>query len=160
MKREIRIGMSGWTYTPWRGVFFPIGLPQRQELAYASSIFPTIEINGTFYSLMKPDTFAAWAEQVPEDFIFAVKGPRFITHIKRARAAKHARARPAAAAMTKARLASEPEPVGAPSPRQAAAQLQQVGRDATHCERCLLYRDATQTVFGEGPVDALIMLVG
>jgi uncharacterized protein YecE (DUF72 family) len=85
MKREIRIGISGWTYAPWRGVFFPIGLPQRQELAYASSIFPTIEINGTFYSLMKPDTFAAWAEQVPEDFIFAVKGSRFITHIKRAR---------------------------------------------------------------------------
>ncbi len=82
---EIRVGISGWTYAPWRGAFFPKGLPQRRELAYVSSIFPTIEVNGTFYSLQRPDTFAFWAEQVPNDFIFAVKGPRFITHIKRAR---------------------------------------------------------------------------
>jgi uncharacterized protein YecE (DUF72 family) len=82
---EIRIGISGWTYAPWRGAFFPKGLPQRGELAYASSIFPSIEINGTFYGLQRPATFAAWAEQVPDDFVFAVKGSRFITHIKRAR---------------------------------------------------------------------------
>jgi uncharacterized protein YecE (DUF72 family) len=62
-------------------------LPRRQELAYAASIFSTIEINGTFYSQQKPDTFLTWAEQVPSDFVFAVKGPRFITHIKRARGA-------------------------------------------------------------------------
>jgi uncharacterized protein YecE (DUF72 family) len=82
---KIRIGISGWTYASWRGAFFPRGLPQRSELAYASWIFPTIEINGTFYGLQKPDTFAACAEQVPDDFVFAVKGSRFITHIKRAR---------------------------------------------------------------------------
>jgi uncharacterized protein YecE (DUF72 family) len=82
---EIRIGISGWTYSPWRGSFFPKGLLQRGELAYASSIFPSIEINGTFYGLQRPAAFAAWAEQVPGDFVFAVKGSRFITHIKRAR---------------------------------------------------------------------------
>jgi uncharacterized protein YecE (DUF72 family) len=82
---KIRIGISGWTYAPWRGAFFPIGLPQRSELAYASSIFSSIEINGTFYGLQKPGTFALWAEQVPDDFVFAVKGSRFITHIKRIR---------------------------------------------------------------------------
>lgn len=82
---KIRIGISGWTYPPWRGAFYPEGLPQRKELAYASAHFASIEINGTFYSQQTPATFASWAEQVPDDFVFAVKGPRFITHMKRAR---------------------------------------------------------------------------
>jgi uncharacterized protein YecE (DUF72 family) len=85
MQREIRIGISGWSYVPWRGAFFPKGMPQREELAYASSVFPTIEVNGTFYSMQRPTTFAGWAQQVPDDFVFSLKGPRFITHIKRAR---------------------------------------------------------------------------
>lgn len=82
---EIRIGISGWTYAPWRGQFFPKGLPRNRELAYASTFFRSIEINGTFYGLQTPSTFRSWAAQVPEDFVFAVKAPRFITHIKRAR---------------------------------------------------------------------------
>lgn len=81
----IRIGISGWRYAPWRGVFYPRGLPQRNELAYAAHLFPSIEINGSFYSLQTPSSYGAWAEAVPPHFVFAVKAPRFITHIKRLR---------------------------------------------------------------------------
>ncbi|TAL22307.1 MAG: DUF72 domain-containing protein, partial [Aquabacterium sp.] len=77
---DIRIGISGWRYAPWRGVFYPEGLPQRQELAWASRALPTIEINGSFYSLQKPQYYADWAAAVPDDFVFSVKAPRFITH--------------------------------------------------------------------------------
>ncbi|HKB89309.1 MAG TPA: DUF72 domain-containing protein [Opitutaceae bacterium] len=80
---EFRIGISGWTYAPWRKVFFPEGLPQKQELAYAASQVNSIEINGTFYSLQRPSSYLAWYEQTPPDFVFSVKAPRFITHIKR-----------------------------------------------------------------------------
>jgi uncharacterized protein YecE (DUF72 family) len=82
---QIRIGISGWTYKPWRGVFYPKGLAQKKELAYAASLFPSIEINGTFYSLQRPSSFAAWAEQTPDNFVFAIKGSRFITHMRRLR---------------------------------------------------------------------------
>jgi len=84
----IRIGISGWTYAPWRGAFYPKKLPQKQELNYASSIFPSIEINGTFYGLQRPSSFSHWAQQTPEDFVFTVKAPRFITHIKRLKDSK------------------------------------------------------------------------
>jgi len=79
----VRIGISGWRYTPWRGVFYPQSLPQRLELHYASRILPTIEINGSFYSLQYPQSYRRWCEDTPDDFVFAVKGPRFITHMKR-----------------------------------------------------------------------------
>jgi uncharacterized protein YecE (DUF72 family) len=79
----IRVGISGWTYPPWRGVFYPKGLVQKEELSYAASQFRTIEINGTFYALQKPESYAAWAEATPEDFVFSVKGSRYITHIRR-----------------------------------------------------------------------------
>jgi uncharacterized protein YecE (DUF72 family) len=82
---QVRIGISGWTYKPWRCVFYPQGLPQKKELAYAASLFPSIEINGTFYSLQRPSSFATWAEQTPDDFVFALKGSRFITHMLRLR---------------------------------------------------------------------------
>jgi uncharacterized protein YecE (DUF72 family) len=82
---DIRIGISGWTYARWRGVFFPKGLPQKRELAYAAGIFRSIEINGTFYGLQRPGAFAAWADRTPDDFVFAVKAPRFLTHILRVR---------------------------------------------------------------------------
>ncbi len=72
----IRIGISGWRYKPWRGVFYPAGLPQRRELEYAARSFASVELNGSFYSLQSPESWAAWAEQVPRDFVFAVKGPR------------------------------------------------------------------------------------
>lgn len=80
---EIRIGISGWTYPPWRGSFFPKQLAQRLELNYAATHVSSIEINGTFYSLQTPRSYAAWASQTPDDFMFSVKGPRFITHILR-----------------------------------------------------------------------------
>jgi uncharacterized protein YecE (DUF72 family) len=79
----IRIGVSGWTYPPWRGDFYPRGLPQRRELEYAASRLSSIEINGSFYSLQRPSSWSKWAAEVPEDFVFAVKGGRFITHMKR-----------------------------------------------------------------------------
>jgi uncharacterized protein YecE (DUF72 family) len=80
---KVRVGISGWTYAPWRGEFYPPKLPQHRELAHASSILNSIEINGTFYSLHRPESFAKWADATPEDFVFSVKGPRFITHIRR-----------------------------------------------------------------------------
>jgi uncharacterized protein YecE (DUF72 family) len=81
----VRIGISGWTYAPWRGNFYPAGLPHADELSYASRQVDTIEINGTFYGLQRPDSFARWYDETPEGFVFAVKGPRFITHIRRLR---------------------------------------------------------------------------
>jgi uncharacterized protein YecE (DUF72 family) len=82
---QVRIGISGWTYKPWRGVFYPAGLSQKKELAYAASLFPSIEINGTFYSLQRPSSFATWAQQTPDDFAFSIKGSRYITHMLRLR---------------------------------------------------------------------------
>ncbi|HXX17363.1 MAG TPA: DUF72 domain-containing protein [Candidatus Eremiobacteraceae bacterium] len=82
---QIRIGISGWRYTPWRGVFYPPKLPQRQELEYASSKLTSLEINGTFYSLQRPTSFQSWYAATPPDFRFSVKGPRYITHIQRLR---------------------------------------------------------------------------
>lgn len=80
---KVRVGISGWTYAPWRGVFYPPKLPQHRELSHASSVLNSIEINGTFYSLHRPESFAKWAEATPDDFVFSVKGPQFITHIRR-----------------------------------------------------------------------------
>ena len=80
---RIRIGISGWRYKPWRGTFYPSDLPQHAELRYASSILPVIEINGSFYSLQRPSSYAQWYEQTPRDFLFTVKGPRYITHMRR-----------------------------------------------------------------------------
>ncbi len=80
-----RVGISGWTYPPWRGDFYPKGLPQRRELEYAASQLSSIEINGSFYSLQRPSSWAKWRSEVPDDFVFAVKGGRFITHLKRLR---------------------------------------------------------------------------
>ena len=80
---ELRIGISGWTYEPWRGVFYPKKLVQKRELEYASRVLNTIEINGTFYSLQTPESYRKWASEVPDDFIFAVKGSKYITHRKR-----------------------------------------------------------------------------
>lgn len=84
----IRIGISGWTYKPWRGVFFPKGLPQKHEMAYAARTFPSIEVNGTFYGLQRPKSFQAWYDGTPDDFVFAIKASRYITHIRRLRDAE------------------------------------------------------------------------
>ena len=88
MAGKIRIGISGWTYPPWRGVFYPDDLPHRSELAYASRALRTIEINGTFYSLQRATSFHKWSGEVPDDFVFSVKANRFITHIRRLRDVK------------------------------------------------------------------------
>jgi uncharacterized protein YecE (DUF72 family) len=85
----IRIGISGWRYAPWRGVFYPEGLAQRRELEYASRLFPTIELNGSFYSMQKPQYFAEWRDETPQGFVFAVKGPRYITHLRRLKEIEH-----------------------------------------------------------------------
>ncbi len=80
---EIRVGISGWTYAPWRGVFFPKGWPQKRELEYAARQLSSIEINGSFYSLQRPEHYRAWYKATPPGFVFSVKGSRFITHIRR-----------------------------------------------------------------------------
>ncbi|AKS15647.1 DUF72 domain-containing protein [Xanthomonas campestris pv. campestris] len=82
---SIRIGISGWRYARWRGTFYPTGLAQRRELAYAGRCFPSVEINGSFYSLQRPESYQSWHDETPDDFVFAVKGPRFVTHMKRLR---------------------------------------------------------------------------
>jgi uncharacterized protein YecE (DUF72 family) len=76
----LRVGIGGWVYPPWRGTFYPKGLPQAEELAYASRRVTAIEINGTFYRLQKPASFRRWHDETPDDFVFSLKGPRFITH--------------------------------------------------------------------------------
>ena len=80
---EARVGMAGWTYAPWRGEFYPKGLRQTDELSYAASKVSSIELNGSFYSLQKPPSWQKWRDETPDGFVFSVKGPRFITHIKR-----------------------------------------------------------------------------
>ena len=85
MPGTIRIGISGWRYEPWRGAFYPEALPQHDELAYASRKLATIEINGSFYSLQRPEYYARWRDETPPGFVFSVKGGRYITHMKRLR---------------------------------------------------------------------------
>src|SRR5579859_6828351 len=85
---QIRIGISGWRYKPWRGTFYPEGLAQRRELEFAAERFNSIELNGSFYSLQRPDRFKQWHDETPDDFIFAVKGSRYITHMLKLRNAE------------------------------------------------------------------------
>lgn len=80
---DIRIGISGWRYKPWRGTFYPSGLAQRRELEYASARLNSIELNGSFYSLQRPGSFARWYEETPPNFIFSIKGSRFVTHMRK-----------------------------------------------------------------------------
>jgi uncharacterized protein YecE (DUF72 family) len=77
---KIFVGIGGWTFEPWRGVFYPKGLPQAKELEYAASHLTSIEINATFYGSQKPESFRKWAATVPDGFVFSVKGPRFATN--------------------------------------------------------------------------------
>ncbi|HEX8095880.1 DUF72 domain-containing protein [Jatrophihabitans sp.] len=79
------VGISGWIYQPWRGDFYPKGLPHRQELAFAASRLSSIEVNGSFYALQRPASYHRWAAETPPDFVFSVKGGRFITHMKKLR---------------------------------------------------------------------------
>jgi len=79
---QIRIGISGWRYEGWEGTFYPKDLPQRRELEFAGQHFNSIEVNGTFYSMQKPKSFQQWSDETPDDFVFCVKGSKFITHIR------------------------------------------------------------------------------
>lgn len=79
-KSRIRIGVGGWTYEPWRGTFYPDDLPQKGELVFASGKLTSIEVNGTYYRGQTPETFSKWHDETPEDFVFALKGPRFVTN--------------------------------------------------------------------------------
>ena len=83
MTGTVRIGISGWRYEPWRGVFYPKDLAQKDELKYASRRLSSIEINGSFYSMQRPEYYARWRDETPDDFVFALKGPRYITHIRK-----------------------------------------------------------------------------
>jgi uncharacterized protein YecE (DUF72 family) len=76
----IRVGIGGWVFPPWRGAFYPAGLRQAEELAFASRHVTAIEINGTFYRIQTPASFKKWHDETPDDFIFSLKGPRFLTH--------------------------------------------------------------------------------
>lgn len=80
---KVRVGLSGWSYEGWRGDFYPEGLPHKHELAFATQHFPTLEVNGTFYSLSKPGAMRSWYETAPRGFVYALKGSRFITHNKK-----------------------------------------------------------------------------
>jgi uncharacterized protein YecE (DUF72 family) len=82
---DIRIGISGWRYAPWRGQFYPPGLAQRRELEFAAERFSSVEINGSFYSLQRPSSYLRWRDETPDDFVFAVKGGRYLTHMLRLR---------------------------------------------------------------------------
>lgn len=86
----VRIGISGWRYAGWRGVFYPPKLAQKKELAFAAAAFPTIELNGSFYSLQRPTHYQKWAADTPDDFLFAIKGSRFITHMRKLRGVRTA----------------------------------------------------------------------
>jgi uncharacterized protein YecE (DUF72 family) len=80
-----RVGISGWRYPPWRGVFYPKDLRQRDELRYVADRLTTVEINGSFYALQRPRNYEAWYAETPAQFVFSVKGPRFISHMKKLR---------------------------------------------------------------------------
>ena len=80
MSGKIHLGVGGWTFEPWRGVFYPDTLKQKDELAYASRHLSAIEINGTYYSTFKPDSWKKWRDETPDGFVFTVKGSRFTTN--------------------------------------------------------------------------------
>jgi len=79
----IRVGIGGWTYEPWRGTFYPPGLPQARELQHCGRCLTSIEINGTFYRTQKPESFRKWADETPDGFVFSLKGPRYATNRSR-----------------------------------------------------------------------------
>lgn len=159
----IRVGISGWRYAPWRGAFYPSDLTQANELAYASRVFSSIEINGTFYSLQRPGSFARWAEETPEDFVFSVKAPRYITHMRRLKDVEEPLANFFASGML--RLGSKLGPILwqlPPSfrfdPQRLEAFLSLLPHD-THAASVLARRHGTwmrgRTWIGKGPQCAL-----
>ena len=88
MSPDVRIGISGWTYKPWRGQFYPEGLSHKKELTYAASVFRTIEINGIFHSMQRCESSARWADETSQGLVFAVKDPRYLAHMLKLRNAE------------------------------------------------------------------------
>ena len=131
---DVRVGISGWRYPPWRGEFFPAGLAQRSELEYAASRLRTIEINGSFYSLQPPSNWRQWRDAVPADFEFSVKGGRFVTHMKRLRDAETPLANFFASSPLLLERAARPPPVAAPTelPVRRAGAGRVLRRAAAH----------------------------
>lgn len=84
----VRVGISGWSYKQWRNVFYPPGLRLRDQLNFASRAFPSIELNGSFYSLQRPESYRSWRDATPDGFVFSIKGGRYVTHLKRLREAE------------------------------------------------------------------------
>ena len=80
---KVRVGISGWRYAPWRGVFYPTDLRIADQLEFASRLFSSIELNGSFYSLQRPESYRAWSKATPQGFVFSIKGSRYISHMKR-----------------------------------------------------------------------------
>lgn len=80
---DVRIGISGWSYPGWRGTFYPPGLPPREQLGFVAARMNSVEVNRSFYALLRPGTYAAWAAEAPDDFVFAVKGSRYVTHLRK-----------------------------------------------------------------------------
>jgi uncharacterized protein YecE (DUF72 family) len=154
----VRVGLSGWRYASWRGRFYPKGLPHRRELEHASTVFDSLELNGSFYSLQRPERYARWRAETPRDFVFAVKGSRYITHML-----KLNRIEPALANFFASGLASLREKLGpilwqlppnlAFNPERIDAFLSLLPRDARTASRLARRHDArvegrAQTTFG------------
>lgn len=89
---DTRVGISGWRYASWRGKFYPPKLPQNRELNFAAHCVNSVEINGSFYSLQRPNAYSQWYDNTPSDFLFSVKGSRFITHMKQLKNIEEAQA--------------------------------------------------------------------
>jgi len=160
---EVRVGISGWRYAPWRGVFYPPGLPRRRELEYVASRLDTVEVNGSFYALQRPESYRAWAAQTPDDFVLAVKGPRYVTHMLQLRGVEQALANFFASGVLALgpklgpvlwqlppRLRFDPERLDAflallPGTTTAAADLAR-GHDARLAGRALTVADADRSV--------------
>lgn len=160
---EVRVGISGWRYAPWRGVFYPPGLPRRRELEYVASRLDTVEVNGSFYALQRPESYRAWAAQTPDDFVLAVKGPRYVTHMLQLRGVEQALANFFASGVLALgpklgpvlwqlppRLRFDPERLDAflallPGTTTAAAELAR-GHDARLAGRALTVADADRPV--------------
>ena len=113
---DVRIGISGWPRA-WRGQFYPEGLAQKKELSYAAAIFRSIEINGSFYSMQRCESFAQWADATPNDFVFAVKGPRYLTHMLKLRNVER-RSATSSPRGRAARSQARPDPVAVPAKLQ------------------------------------------
>lgn len=143
-----RIGISGWRYAPWRkGKFYPKDLPQREELAYASRCFSTIELNGSFYSLQRPESYRQWRGDTPRHFVFAVKAPRYITHVKRLRDIETPLANFFASGVLELQEKLGPmlwqfPPNFRYDPELFEAFLQQLPRDTSHAARLARHHDS------------------